>query len=685
MARKNFAERELSWLSFNRRVLEEAASENVPMLERLKFLSIFSSNLDEFYRVKIPPLQALEKLKRVPGGLFKKVNDEVIEHQKRFGFILDELIVPRLKKMGIFFLNTEPIPAELDNKVTEIFFNEVAGLLQPVYPGGLQHFFAENNQLYALVILDDGQKQESLALVNIPAQVLPRFYSIAEGNKTFVIFLDDIIRFNLAAIFPGKKVKAAFNIKITRDAEIFLTDDYDDDIALKIEKQLQKRDKGLATRFLYEPGIPKKLFPEILEKFGLHKTSMIKGGLHHGYKDLVSFPLKDASMMYPLWTPLKPQLIHKSLFEEITSKDMMVHTPYHDYSTVLRFFNEASIDPQAEEIYTTFYRIAADSRIAHALISAARNGKKVTVVVELKARFDEANNLRWAKRMKEAGVKIIYSPNSIKVHAKIAMVIRKHGTHPYLGLLATGNLNEGTAKYYTDHILLTANVPMLKELKMLFEFLLKKKKPDLSDELKFNHLFVSQFNLHAGFLGLIEREIKNAGKGIEARILIKLNNLEEEKLIRKLYKASAAGVKVDLVVRGICCLRPGVKGLSENIRVKRIVDRYLEHGRVFIFENGGDREVFAGSSDWMVRNIYRRIEVCFPIYDEEIRQQLVEMVNIQLADNVQATWIDGDGNNVQVERGGPAVRSQEEIYRLLQGKALEPRKMDNNLTVNPSL
>lgn len=668
MARKNFTNRELSWLSFNRRVLEEAASDKVPMLERLKFLSIFSSNLDEFYRVKMPPLLALQKMNKVTGGVFEKVNAVVQEHQKRFGVILDEMIIPELKHLNIYFLNTEPIPEKLCRQVSEIFFTEVAGLLQPVYPGNLQHFFAENNQLYALVILESEKKEGSLALVNIPTQVLPRFYPIKDGEITYIIFLDDIIRNNLQAVFPGRKIKSVSNIKITRDAELFLPDDYNEDIALKIEKQLQKRDKGLATRFLYQPGIPKKHLPEILEKFNLHKNSMVKGGVHHGYKDLAFFPIKNESFLYPVWLPVKPVLMHASLFEEITARDVMVHTPYHDYNTVLRFFNEAAIDPAVEEIYTTFYRIAADSRIAYALISAARNGKKVTVVVELKARFDEANNLRWSKRMKDAGVKIIYSSNNIKVHAKIAMLTRKNPSHPYLGLLATGNLNEGTARYYTDHILLTAHVNVLKELKMLFEFLLKKQKPDQADELPFSHLLVSQFNLHGRFLALIDREIENVKKGLKAGILIKLNNLEEEKLISKLYKASAAGVKIDLVVRGICCLRPGVKGLSEHIRVKRIVDRYLEHGRVFIFENGGQKEVYAGSSDWMIRNIYRRIEVCFPIYDEAIKLQLIEMVGLQLTDNVKATWLDADGQNVPVTGGDRLVRSQEEIYKLLKSE-----------------
>ncbi len=665
MGRKQLTNKELSWLAFNGRVLEEAASEMVPMLERLKFLSIFSSNLDEFYRVKMPPLLALHKIKKKNGGVLARIKSVVIGQQKRFGYILDEMIIPQLKQSGIIFLNTEPIPPELNSQISEIFFTNVAGLIQPVYFEKVQSFFAENNQLYELVILETDDKQELLAVVNVPTQVLPRFYRIESGGKIYIVFLDDIIKHNLPAIFPGKKIKAVFNIKVTRDAELNLSDDYEEDIAVKIEKQLQKRDYGQASRLLYQPGIPKKHWPAIHAKFNLLKSSMVKGGVHHGLKDLAFFPVQDEAMHYPLQKPIVNRLSHATLFEEITRQDVMVHTPYHHYQTVLRFFNEAAIDPLVEEIYTTLYRIASDSRIAYALISAARNGKKVTVLVELKARFDEANNLHWSRRMKEAGVKIIYSSNNIKVHAKVALIKRNHSTHPYLGLLATGNLNEGTARYYTDHILLTANYPLLQELKMLFDFLATKQKPDQTDRLNFKHLVVSQFNLQKRFLDLIASEIKNAKAGLPAGITIKLNNLEEEKLIKALYKASEAGVKVNMIVRGICCLKPGLPGVSEHIKVKRIVDRYLEHGRVFRFENGGNPLVFMGSSDWMIRNIYRRIEVCFPVYQPNLKNQLMDILDIQFGDNVQAVWINAEGGNMPVVSEGKPIRSQEEIYRYL--------------------
>lgn len=666
MAKAFLTNKDLSWLYFNRRVLEEAASEQVPLMERLNFLSIFSSNLDEFYRVKMPPLLALQKIRKKKGGLVKKIDKLVLEQQKRFGYILDYLIIPELRKSGIYFLNTEPIPENLNARVSQIFFNEVAGLLEPVLLADIPGYFARNNQLYLLVILKTEAKERKLALVNIPTEVLPRFYTIEEAGKRYVIFLDDIIRSNLQAIFPTYRIHSAYTFKITRDAELNLADDYEVDVASKIEKQLQKRDYGLATRFLYQPGIPAKHWPEILEKLNLQKGSLVAGGVHHGLKDLARFPIKDKTLEYPSWPAVDLPIEQATLLDEITGHDLMLHTPYHHYNTVLRFFNEAALNPDVQEIYTTLYRIAGDSRIARALISAARNGKQVTVLVELKARFDEENNLRWSKLMKEAGVKIIYSSNNIKVHAKIALLVRKQLTHPLVGLLATGNLNENTARVYTDHILLTANQLMLSELKLLFDFLATKQKPDLSDKLSFDHLLVSQFNLQRTFLALINREIAHAAIGKKAGISIKLNSLEEEMLIRKLYKASAAGVTVKLMVRGICCLKPGVKGLSENITVTRVVDRFLEHGRVFRFENGGNPELYMGSSDWMHRNIYRRIEVCFPVYDEELKKELMELLEIQFSDNVQAVWIDENGENRPVSKSGKEVRSQEAIYHYLK-------------------
>ena len=667
MSRPIFFNRDISWLSFNARVLAEAARSAVPLLERIRFLSIYSSNLDEFYRVRMPALLALQKIKNEEDSatVYRQAVSLINEQQQLFGNVFRQEIIPALEEKGYtLWYDDKPLPPAMQQKVASYFFTQVAGLLQPVMLTSEVDFFPENNQLYIAVVLEE-DKRESLALVNVPCNVLSRFLLLEEAGRNYILLLEDIIKDQLPVLFPGSTVKVASNIKITRDAELNLADEYEEDLADKIEKQLQKRDFGYATRLLYEPGLPLRHLQHIVDLFHLHKASVVEGGRHHNLKDLAGIPISGDDIQYPAW-PAIAQPFPGMLFEAIEQQDRMVHAPYQSYDTVLRFFNEAAIDPSVEAISTTLYRVAGDSRIAQALISASRNGKKVTVLVELKARFDEANNIRWAKTMKANGIRIIYSSNSLKVHAKIALVKRKHSTMPLLGLLATGNLNESTARFYTDHILLTAYQPMLSEMENLFSFLAKRKRSDQQEIMILEHLLIAQFNLQQRFLQLIQQETDNAQKGLPARITIKMNNLEEEVLIRKLYEASNAGVEIELIVRGICRLVPGIEGQSERIKVRRIVDRYLEHGRVFIFHNNGEEKIFLGSADWMNRNIYRRIEVCFPLYDPQLKKQLTDIIDLQVKDNTQAVWIDANMNNAAVENEGPPVRSQEAIYHYLQ-------------------
>jgi polyphosphate kinase len=671
MSEWRFFNRDISWLSFNERVLMEAANESVPLLERFKFLSIYSSNLDEFYRVRMPALMAVEKIKKETTGanIYRQATDIINRHQTEYGHILNDILIPELKQSGYIFLNNEDIPESIGQATTDYFFTHAAGLLQPVLLSSRSDFFPENNQLYLAAIVQNADNDEQLFLINIPCDILPRFYKIARPEGTYILFLEDIIGQNLRHIFEGT-VKGAYNIKITRDAALELEDDYEEDLAEKIEKQLKKREMGFATRFLYQPGIPLRHLQSIIQTLNLKHASVVEGGRHHNLKDLSSLPISGNGFSYNAWEPVE-RIVYENtdhtLFEKISKKDYIIHAPYESYHTILRFFNEAAIDASVTEIYTTLYRVANDSRIAQALISAAKNGKRVAVLVELKARFDEANNIRWAKKMKEAGVRIIYSDTRLKVHAKVALVKREHSVTPYLGLLATGNLNESTARFYTDHILLTTHQEILEELDLLFNFLGKKKDPAKKDAINFNHLLVAQFNLQSVFLHLIDREIANANEGLPAFITIKLNNLEEEVLIGKLYEASKAGVKVQLIVRSICRLVPGVPFQSENITVKRIVDRYLEHGRLFVFYNNDNPDVFMGSADWMNRNVYRRIEVCFPIYSPEIKQELLAILSMQLEDNDKGVWIDKELRNIPITANGNSVRSQEAIYTLLKG------------------
>ncbi|MES2775706.1 MAG: polyphosphate kinase 1 [Bacteroidota bacterium] len=665
-----FFNRDISWLYFNERVLQEAAKNTVPLMERIRFLSIYSSNLDEFYRVRMPLVALQNNRDNNPEeqSVYNQATAMVNQQLQTFGQVLISDILPGLQKLGYHFLYHEPIPEKLSATIQQYFFTQVAGLIQLVSLNNETVFFPENNQLYMAVQLEEKEDREKMVLLNIPCNVLPRFYKTEAAEGQYIIFLEDIIRANLRHLFPGMEIKGAYNIKITRDAELNLVDEYGDDQAEKIEGQLAERDLGFASRLLYEPGIPLRLLYGVISIFNLQKASVVQGGKHHNLKDLASLPINGSTISYPPWPALQNMKMPGTLFDHITATDAVVHTPYQSYDTILRFFNEASIDPAVQEVYTTLYRVASDSRIVQALISAAKNGKKVMVLVELKARFDEANNINWAKRMKANGVKIVYTDNAIKVHAKIALVKRKHRTHPYLGLLATGNLNESTARFYTDHILLTSHTAMLTEMEQLFGFLAKKRKPQAEDQLIFKHLLVAQFNLHSRFMELIDREIENAKSGLPASIIIKMNNLEEETLIRKLYEASNAGVHMQLIVRGICRLVPGVMAQSENISVRRIVDRYLEHGRVFIFSNNGDEEIYLGSADWMNRNIYRRIEVCFPVYDAAVREELKQIISLQIRDNTQSVWIEATMKNKPVQDDREPVRSQQAIYQYLQNK-----------------
>ena len=660
-----FFNRDISWLSFNERVLMEAGNEEVPLLERVKFLSIYSSNLDEFYRVRMPVLQKGDHEKN--SDCYKRASEVINRQQQEFGKIFSQSIIPELEKNGFHFCYKENIPSEIVPYITNYFYSHVAGFLHPVLLTDTTIFFPENNRLYLVVIVQKNSEEQTY-MVNVPSNHLNRFIKIAQYGKSYIVFLEDVIRHNVNILFPDADSISSFNIKVTRDAELNLLDSDDEDLTDKFEKQLKKRDYGLASRFLYEPGLSDQQLQNIIHALSLKNASLVQGGRYHNMKDLASLPVNIPALSYPDWPSIQKLngfSFSNTLFESVSKQDLMVHAPYQTYDTILRFFNEAAINNDVEEIYTTLYRVASDSKIVHALISAARNGKKVTVLVELKARFDEENNILWAKRMKLAGVKIIYSVNSLKVHAKLAVVKRKNHELPYLGLLATGNLNEMTARFYTDHILLTAHQPMLSEAEKLFGFLSKKKKPEKTDAINFDHLLVAQFNLHTKFIQLIDREIENAKNGLSSGITIKLNNLEEETLISALYEASNAGVKVNLIVRSICRLVPGVAGQSENIIVKRIVDRYLEHGRVFIFHNTGDHEVFMGSADWMNRNIYRRIEVCFPIYRQELKNQLMSIISLQWEDTVKAVLIDQDLNNVSLNQNGKGIRSQEAIYEFL--------------------
>jgi polyphosphate kinase len=657
-------DRDLSWLSFNYRVLCMAKRHDVPLYERIKFLSIFSSNLDEFFRVRMPAILAVDKLQ--PDYSATAVQQEINRQLGDYGITLTQSVLPALRSQQIDLYYNESVHSLHIPVIREYFMNKVLAYLQPFSLWGRKprEIFLENNLLYFVVALSPNESPDTLqyALVNIPSEQLPRFMELPpiEGVH-YIITLDDIIRNNIDYLFPGYTVSGCYSIKITRDAEVDMNE-LANDILDQVETMIAKRELGIPMRFLFDFNTPLALRQLMANYFQILPEEMVEGGRYHNLKDLMNLPMPiyKPEFSYPKQSPIALHELSNvtHLLEEAQKRDMLVHTPYQRYDDVLRFFNEAAVDPTVQEIYITLYRIASGSQIATALISAARNGKQVTVFVELKARFDEANNIRWAKKMKEAGVKIVYSIPGLKVHAKIVLVKRRKGYRwDYTGLMATGNFNESTARFYTDHVLITSHPGITQELELLFLYLQTRVQPDKYGFLSFQHLLVAQFNMMDRFKELIDREIAFAKAGKPASIIIKLNNLQEKEMIAKLYEARDAGVDVKLIVRSICCLVPG------KIPVRRIVDRYLEHARVFIFGNNGQEEVYMGSADWMNRNLHRRIEVCFPVYEPALAAQLKEIVRLQLADNTSAVMLSPDMENVPVAEEGEPVNAQSAIYQ----------------------
>ncbi|MEM7549592.1 MAG: polyphosphate kinase 1 [Bacteroidota bacterium] len=669
MSDYSFYDRDMSWLGFNYRVLLEARSPKVPILERLRFAAIYSSNLDEFFRVRVAHLRSIAEIDKkkinkaanLKEGLITEIHQEVSRQLTKYGEALDE-ILSELRKVNICFPDQVSDLKEDSQKELHTYFKtKVLAYLRPFISDFTKHEpFLNNQQLYLALRLKKGE-DETFGYVNIPSDALPRFYLIKEEEKSFFVFLDDIIRANIDSVFKEYEVLECKSIKLNKDADLNIDDEYSGDLTKKIEKQIEKRNLGKPSRFLFDKSISDSLLSSLHDTFNLDDKDLVPGGKRHNLNDFFQvFNPTEKNIEYERQKPVGNKEVGESdsILSLIEKKDLLFHFPYQSYDYVLEFFNEAAVDPQVEEIYVTFYRMAKDSVIGEALISAANNGKKVIVFMELKARFDEANNIFWAKRLKKSGVEIVYSIPGLKVHAKVALVRKKiGGTYWSYGFFGTGNLNEKTAKIYCDHGLLSSDREMTDELLKVFQFLHKKEKPEA-----FKNLLVSQFNAVDGFTALIDQEIANKKAGKKAHIIIKLNNLEEKGMIEKLYEAAEAGVKVELLARSICCLVPETAGIP----VTRLVDRYLEHARVFYFWNDGEETVYMGSSDWMSRNLFRRVEVCFPIKNESLKKQVMDIVHLQLNDNTNSVRLDENLNNIPVENSGEKINAQSSTYELVK-------------------
>lgn len=679
-AKNQYINREISWLRFNERVLQESADKEVPLIERLRFLGIFSNNLDEFFKVRYATVKRIfdagKTGKSVLGGdiakdLLEEITEIVIRQQSESLEILKD-IEDELKSQDIYLLNENELSESQQIFVKEYFIGKVSSQLMTIILDDVTQFpMLKDTAAYLaikMVILDaempDKSKEIQYALIEIPKGI-DRFIELPKENgKSYIIILDNLIRYCLRNIFNMFNYESisAHMIKITRDAELDIDNDLSKSFIEKISSSVEHRKISDPVRFVYDKSIESDTLKFLKEKMGIEDAdSVIPGGRYHNRRDYMYFPsLGRQDLLYDKIKalPILGLSMEGSLLEKIAEKDYLQYTPYHTFDYVLKFLREVALDPKVRTIKLTVYRLANNSKVASALINAAKNGKKVTVQIELRARFDEQANIEYAEEMQAEGVKLIFGVPGLKVHSKICVVDREEsdGIKRY-GFISTGNFNESTAKIYTDYTLFTAHSAILKEMNKVFDFF------DTTYKIKkFKHLIVSPHYTESKFKKLINEEIANAIAGKEAFIKIKMNSFTSYKMIDKLYEASQAGVKIQLIIRGICCLIPGIKGLSENIEAISIVDKFLEHPRIFVFCNDGDTKMYISSADFMTRNIENRVEVGCPIYDEDIKKEILDNFEIAWSDNVKARVFNEAQDNAYLRNDKPKVRSQFATY-----------------------
>lgn len=679
---QNFTNREISWLSFNERVLQEAEDPNTPLFERIRFIGIFSNNLDEFFRVRVATVRRMVDLGKdeenllgnyTPQELHDKIYDVVYSHQQKVQTILKN-IVQELKENNIFLINEKELNHQQGLFVKKYFYNNVLPNLVPIMLRKKTKFpYLRDRSVYLAVKLSNksNAKKFAYSLIRIPGKSVSRFLVLPKSGKNkYVMLLDDVIRFCLNDLFFyfDYNVYEAFTLKITRDAELDIDDDISKSFMEKMSTSLKKRKKGKPVRLIYDRDMPEDLKQFILKKMKLdNEEDTVAGGRYHNHRDFMNFPeIGKKKHYYPKLPPIRHKDLrsHTSILHMLRKKDIMLHYPYQTFNHFIDLLREAAIDPQVVELGITIYRVAPASKVVNALLNAIRNGKTVTVVIELQARFDEEANIYWSNKLQEEGATVINGVPGMKVHSKLAWIKRKENkTFKNYAYIGTGNFDEDTARVYADEGLLTSDPRVADEVENVFKFFKHN-----YQHFNYQHLIVSPFNMRNFFTKCVDNEIKRAKKGEKAWMILKMNSLIDPKMMEKIYEASEAGVKIQLIIRGIFGLQVGIKKLSENITAISIVDKYLEHSRIFLFGNGGNEKIYISSADWMPRNLNRRIEIACPVYDPEIREELKEMLNIQLKDNSKARFLDPKLINEYNVKEEEIFRSQEDYYKYIINK-----------------
>ncbi len=674
---EGYIDRDLSWMYFNRRILQEAMKPQVPLLERLSFLGIYSNNLDEFFRVRMATLsriaecedKSLRTEKANAQQLIKQINKLNNKYAKEYENAIRE-VTGQLRHENIFIVKEDELDDDQQAFVRTFYRQKLSGFVSPVWLSTVKQLTNETDEnIYLAVKMHaEGKKTFEYALIALPVAECGRFVRLPDKDgKSFLMYLDDVIRYCLPVIFGGLGYGEfeAYAFKFTKDAEMEIDNDLRNGMLQKISKGVKSRKKGDALRVIYDAQMPKDMLRRVMNKLNLDKLdTVLSSGRYHNHKDLMSFPdcgRKD--LKYPVWTPIvKPELgSGESLLKQIQQADRYIHVPYHSFDYYIRVLQEAAVSKEVKSIKTTLYRLARDSKVVKALMCAARNGKDVTVVIELMARFDEASNIDWSKKMQDAGIRVIFGVEGLKVHSKITHIGMKRGSS--IACISTGNFHEGNARTYTDYMLMTASRNIVTDVNSVFNFIEKPYTP-----VHFKELLVSPNEMKHKFVKLINDEIKNKLTGKPAYIRIKINHITDPVMVKKLYEASSNGVPIDLLVRGNCSLVTGIPGVSDTIHINGIIDRYLEHSRIFIFAAGGEDKTFIGSADWMPRNLDNRIEVVTPVYDPQIKADLRKVVDFGLRDTCQGRIVDGKGENLSWTTGEEEpFRSQEKLYEYYSG------------------